>query len=161
MESSCLKEMPGSARWVKVLAIASLITFSGCAQQPSSEQSGAVVGGVLGGVLGSQVGKGSGKTAATIVGTIVGAVIGGSVGRSMDDVDRMKTAQALEYNPDHRPASWVNPNTGNNYTTIPTRTYDSAQGACREYTIDAIVGGKKETVYGTACRQPDGSWKTI
>jgi surface antigen len=41
---------------------------------------------------------------------------------------------------------------------VPTNTYDSATGPCREYTIDAVIGGKREKVYGTACRQPDGSW---
>lgn len=156
-----LKDNYVSARWLKLMTIVSLITVYGCAQQPGSEQSGAVVGGVLGGVLGSQVGKGSGKTAATIAGTIIGAVIGGNVGRTMDDVDRMKTAQVLENNRDHQAATWKNPNTGNSYTTIPTRTYESAQSACREYTVEAIIGGKKEQVYGTACRQPDGSWKNI
>ena len=25
----------------------------------------------------------------------------------------------------------------------------------------AVIGGKTETVCGTACRQPDGSWKSI
>ncbi|TNF95935.1 MAG: hypothetical protein EP297_11240, partial [Gammaproteobacteria bacterium] len=56
------------------------------------------------------------------------------------------------------PSSWENPDTGNQYTVVPTKSYESASGLCREYTIDADVGGKKEQVYGTACRQPDGSW---
>lgn len=30
---------------------------------------------------------------------------------------------------------------------------------CREYYMTANIGGKKEQVYGTACRQADGSWK--
>jgi surface antigen len=42
---------------------------------------------------------------------------------------------------------------------VPTRTYASAQGPCREYTMDAVVGGRPENVYGTACRQADGSWR--
>lgn len=161
MKKIYLKARHESVRWFKLLAIGSLITIYGCAQQSANEQSGEVVGGVLGGVLGSQVGKGSGRTAATIVGTIIGAVIGGNIGRTMDDVDRMKTAQTLEYNRDRQASTWVNPNTGNDYTTIPTRTYDSAQGPCREYTVEATIGGKKEQVYGTACRQEDGSWKNM
>ena len=27
--------------------------------------------------------------------------------------------------------------------------------------IDAVIGGRKEKVYGTACRQPDGSWQVV
>jgi len=30
---------------------------------------------------------------------------------------------------------------------------------CREYTLEALIGGQPETIYGTACRQADGSWK--
>jgi hypothetical protein len=33
------------------------------------------------------------------------------------------------------------------------------QGPCREYTVEGQVGGKRETLVGTACRQADGSWR--
>jgi len=135
------------------------IALTGCATPPSQEQTGMIVGGVLGGVLGSQVGEGGGRTAATIVGTIVGATIGGSVGRSMDEHDRLKTAHALENVRTGVPSRWHNPDTGNQYTVVPTRTYEVAQGPCREYTVDAVVGGKPDKVFGTACRQADGSWR--
>jgi len=32
---------------------------------------------------------------------------------------------------------------------------------CREFQSEIIVGGERETGYGTACRQPDGSWKIV
>ena len=120
-----------------------------------------VVGGIMGGVLGAQVGEGSGKTVATIVGTLAGAVIGGAVGRSMDETDRLKTALTLENVRTGVPARWRNPDTGNDYAVTPTRTYDTAEGPCREYTVEAMIAGKKDTVYGTACRQPDGSWRVM
>ena len=135
------------------------VTLVGCAAPPTQEQAGMVIGGVLGGVLGSQVGGGHGQTAATIIGSIAGAVIGGSVGRSMDDRDRLKTAHALESVRTGVPSTWRNPDTGNQYTVLPTKTYDTSSGPCREYTIDARVGGRPERVYGTACRQADGSWR--
>jgi len=121
-----------------------------------------VVGGALGGLLGSQV---SGKhddwrTAAIIAGTMAGAAIGGSIGQTMDEVDRMKTAQSLEAVRTGVPSAWQNPDTGNQYSVTPTRTFVTAEGPCREYTINALIGGQQETVYGTACRQPDGSWST-
>jgi hypothetical protein len=31
---------------------------------------------------------------------------------------------------------------------------------CREYQRTVTIDGKTETAYGTACRQPDGTWKT-
>ena len=143
------------------LALGTVLAAAGCATQPTQEQTGMVIGGVLGGVLGHQVGRGSGQTAATIIGTIVGAAVGGAVGRSMDETDRMKTAATLETVRTGVPSTWRNPDTGNQYTVVPTRTYDTAQGPCREYTVDAVVAGKKEKVYGTACRQPDGSWRAM
>ena len=32
---------------------------------------------------------------------------------------------------------------------------------CREFQQTLIVGGRTENAYGTACRQPDGSWEII
>jgi surface antigen len=145
-----------------VLMVTALaLGLGGCAAPPSNEQGGMVVGGILGGVLGSQVGRGSGRTAAIIVGTLVGAAIGGNVGRSMDATDRLKTAHALESVRTTVPSTWVNPDTRNQYTVVPTSTYETASGPCREYTMKAVIGGKPETVYGTACRQPDGSWLVV
>lgn len=140
-------------------AIAAALATVGCETPATREQQGMVIGGILGGVLGSQVGHGHGQTAATILGALAGVAIGGSVGRSMDDTDRLKTAHALETVRTSVPSRWRNPDTGNQYTVVPTRTYDSAQGPCREYTIDGVIGGKKESIVGTACRQADGSWR--
>ena len=150
---------------MKRMLIAGLIVvlssaLSGCQTNTGqNEQAGMIIGGVLGGVLGKQVGQGDGQVAAIIVGTLVGAQIGGSVGRSMDDTDRLKTAHTLETVRTGVSSTWRNPDTGNAYAVTPTRTYDSGSGPCREYSVDAQIGGKPETVYGTACRQADGSWK--
>lgn len=32
---------------------------------------------------------------------------------------------------------------------------------CREYQSSANIAGKTQKTYGTACRQPDGSWRII
>jgi len=146
-------------RFVVLLLVGAAIALGGCANQGTQEQTGMIVGGALGGLLGSQVGRGHGRIAATIIGTLAGAAIGGSIGRSMDETDRMKTAAALEDVRTGVPSAWRNPDTGYEYTVTPTRTYESASGPCREYAVDAVIGGKKEKVYGTACRQPDGSWQ--
>lgn len=135
--------------------------LSGCASSPSQEQSGMVIGGILGGALGSQIGSGQGSTVATVIGTLVGASIGGNIGRSMDEQDRIKVAHALETVQTGVPSQWRNPDSGNRYTVVPTQTYETSGKPCREYTIDGQIGGQKEKIYGTACRQPDGSWKTV
>jgi surface antigen len=143
-------------------AVIALPAMTGC-ETTTHAQQGEVIGGVLGGVLGSQVGEGSGQTAAIIIGTMAGAMIGRQVGQTMDDVDRMKTAQALNNNRTGQPTTWTNPDTGYEYTVTPTRTFEEPPGApCREFQLDATVGGEPgQEVYGTACLQPDGSWKIV
>lgn len=118
-----------------------------------------VIGGLLGGVLGSQVGHGDGRTAAIILGSLAGAAVGGSVGNSMAEVDKLRTAQTLETVRTGVPSSWRNPDSGNQYVVVPTRTFETASGPCRDYSIDAVIAGKKDKIFGTACRQPDGSWQ--
>ncbi len=144
-----------------IIAIFSLSLLAGCQSSSPKRDTGVVTGAVVGGLLGSQIGHGRGRTAATILGALAGAYIGGSIGASMDEQDRYRANQALETYPDNRTSSWQNPNTGNSYTVTPTSTYETASGPCREYTTEAIIGGKPETIYGKACRQSDGSWQAV
>jgi surface antigen len=137
------------------------VALAACQSEPTKEQVGTITGGVLGGALGSQVGSGHGRTAAIVAGTLAGAFIGGQVGKSMDETDRLKAAHALETAPTGAPTSWRNPDTGSTYTVTPTRTYQASSGPCREYTTQALIDGKQETLHGTACRQPDGTWKAV
>jgi hypothetical protein len=37
----------------------------------------------------------------------------------------------------------------------------TAQPYCREYQTTTMVGGELKPSYGTACQQPDGSWKIV
>lgn len=121
---------------------------------------GSVLGGAVGGALGSKVGDGSGKTAAVIGGTILGYLIGGAIGRHMDEIDQNCVGQILEYAEDRQSVEWRNPDLDARYQVTPVSTFQNGAGQyCREYTTDAVVGGRKQQLYGTACRQPDGSWR--
>ena len=123
---------------------------------------GAVLGGVAGGAVGQTIGSGSGRTIATITGAVLGAVLGGTIGRSLDEADRACYGETLEYAPDRSTVAWVNPNTGASYQVSPQATWQGSGGQyCREYVTTADVGGQAQTVYGTACRQPDGSWRLM
>jgi len=156
--------MNQSRTFQTAIAVLIMMFISACSSFDSrseNEQAGMIIGAVMGGVLGSKVGKGHGRTAAIIAGTMIGSAIGGSIGKSMDDTDRLKAAHSLETVRTGVQSSWVNPDTGYRYSVTPTRTYNRGAGPCREYTIDANIGGKKEKVYGTACRQADGSWKVV
>ena len=116
-------------------------------------------GAILGGVVGHQIGGGSGQTVATIGGAALGAFVGSRVGRKMDNNDQRKTAEALEKSPNDRATTWRNPDTGQTYSVTPTHTYTSPSGPCRDFTTTTQIDGHQEVVQGTACRQPDGTWK--
>ena len=88
-------------------------------------------------------------------------MLGGHIGQSMDEVDRMKMSRALETCQTNQTTRWVNPDNGNRYSVTPKRTYSRHGQPCREYTTTAIIGGKKQEIYGTACRQADGSWRVV
>ena len=121
---------------------------------------GSAVGAAAGGLLGSQFGKGGGNTIMTITGVLAGALAGGYVGRQMDPVDQACIGRALENTPTSQTVAWQNPDTKSSYWVTPTKTFQEQDGTpCREYVTDAVIGGKREQVTGTACRQPDGSWK--
>ena len=144
-----------------LLAIAGSISLLGCAGMDQADQ-GEIIGGVVGGVIGSQIGDGSGQTAAIIIGTIAGSMIGRQIGETMDEQDRYNTALALNDSRTGEGTTWVNPDNGNTYKVTPTRTYEESGGPCREFRLDADVGGQPDQeVYGTACLQSDGSWLVV
>jgi surface antigen len=141
-----------------LVAAMGLTLAAGCETMTHAEQ-GEVIGGVVGGVVGAQIGEGSGQTAAIIIGTLAGAMIGRHLGETMDDVDRMKTARTLNDSRTGESTTWVNPDTGYEYTVTPTKTFEESGGPCREFSLNATVGGQPDQeVYGTACLQADGSW---
>lgn len=77
-----------------------------------------------------------------------------------DQTDQLKASQVIEKSETGRSATWVNPDSGAQVTVTPTRTWQREdEQYCREYTTGVTVGGENQKAYGTACRQPDGSWK--
>lgn len=137
------------------------LSVMGCSNM-NKQDVGMLTGGVAGGLLGSTVGGGNGKILAIAAGTLAGAFIGGQVGKSMDETDRLKMNRALENNAVGQPAYWHNSNTGANYEVVPTKNVTvEGNEYCREYRTMANIGGKKQQVYGTACRKPDGSWQAV
>ena len=137
------------------------LSLVGC-DSMTKQDVGVVTGGVAGGLLGSTIGQGNGRILAIAAGTLAGAYIGGAIGKNMDDTDRLKMNQALESNNVGQPAYWHNNKTGNNYEVVPTRNVTvDGNPYCREYRSVANIAGKKQQVYGTACRQPDGTWQAV
>ncbi len=139
------------------------VALSGCAHSGPRATVGAAGGAAAGGLLASALG---GESEAIGAGVILGGLLGGAVGDSLDRVDRMyaaDTAQyALEYDRSGTTSTWHNPDTGHYGSVTPVETYQTARGEyCREFQQTVTVGGRTEDAYGTACREPDGSWRIL
>ena len=150
------------------IMMASTLALGACQTMDGSNTKqivGTGSGALIGGILGSKVGNGSGQLWATGAGALLGALAGSEIGKSLDAADRGYSEKAT-YNAHQAPVgetiTWRNPDSGNYGTVTPTRDGYSSGGAyCREYQQTVYVGGKKESAFGRACRQPDGSWKIV
>jgi len=132
----------------------------------SKQDLGTGIGAIGGAVAGAQFGKGDGKIVTGALGALLGAGIGNAVGSSLDRADMnyyQKTSQkALETGQTGQALPWSNPQSGNSGAIIPSAPYKNDNGQyCREFQNKITVGGKTESGYGTACRQPDGSWQIV
>ncbi len=152
-------------RFLVAAALASALALSGCANdgRGGKETAGTLIGAGLGAWACSAIGKGSGNVVAIAAGTLIGGAIGNSIGKSMDDVDRMRLREAEQraYSaPIGETIVWENPKSGNYGRVTPVREGRSTGGRyCREFQSEITVGGKREQAHGTACQEPDGSWR--
>jgi surface antigen len=146
-------------------AVMAGIALSGCAGYDAGTKQtvGTGAGALIGGLLGSQVGGGKGQLWATGAGVLLGALAGSEIGKSLDkaDIAYMNQAQSRAYTaPLGESISWNNPESGNRGTYTPVRDGQTRTGAyCRQYQQTIYVGGQQETATGTACKNPDGTWK--
>ncbi len=131
----------------------------------NNEAMGTFLGAAIGMGLGALAGHDA-RPAAMTMGAMVGGLAGNQVGRKLDEADRIKmqhTQQsALEAGRSYDTAGWYNPDTGNRGSYTPQPAYRADNGQyCREYAEIVIIDGAEQRAYGTACRQPDGSWKIM
>lgn len=139
-------------------------------KQTTGAAVGAVGGAILGGMAGDALG-GGGKNAIAIgagaaLGGISGLLLGSGVGESLDRADRMYAERSWNdamRAPVGEEIVWDNPRSGNSGYTVATRqgSVPSTGRVCREYTTKIKVGGKDETLVGTACENPDGTWSVL
>ena len=150
-----------------IALMAAALALAACSQRPGQKETvGTIIGAAAGGLAGAQFGKGRGKLVTTTIGTLLGTLAGNEVGKSLDRADRLAvkrtTQESLESAPVGKTTTWKNPDTGNEGTVTPEKTYQRDDGTyCREFTQTIKVGGRTEEGYGTACRQPDGTWKIV
>src|SRR5262245_6876286 len=148
-----------------ISAFFALSALAGCASSGSGggysdEQIGTVLGALGGAAIGAAASDGNWWAIGG--GALVGGLVGNRVGNYLDERDRQQaysTADyALDHNKDGQTATWSNPQNNTGGYTTPTETYQTASGGtCRTYQTGVSAGGLNQT--GTACRQPDGTWK--
>ena len=154
----------------KITSVIVAVSFLAACQTTENNQKqtiGTILGAAGGAVIGANLGKGKGQLLGVALGTLAGAWIGNSVGQSLDELDQMKmqqaTQNALENKPVGQTSSWSNPDTGHSGQVTPTKTYSESGSTepCREYSSTVTIDGQLETITGTACRRPDGTWRTV
>jgi surface antigen len=131
---------------------------------------GGAVGAGLGGLVGSQIGHGTGQLVATGLGVATGAMIGSSVGASMNRSAYYGSgggyAAPVTYGfPAYQPTYVAPPAADIRVVYVPQPVVVSGGfvGAppteCRPFTQTTRIGGEIRTTQGTACLQPDGTWR--
>jgi len=93
-------------------------------------------------------------------------VVGNRIGNYLDEKDQQRAVQnanyALSHNPDGQTSRWSNPQNNTGGYTTPVKTVQTATGStCRTYQTGVSADGQNQSGTGTACRQPDGTWKVV
>ena len=147
------------------MMIAISLLSSNCAGNNWNENQKAIIGGAGGAAAGGLIASAlDASTEGVLGGAILGGLIGGAIGNRMDAADRREanraTYRALESAPTGNTQTWKNPDSKNSGSITTTSTYQAQNGQyCREYEQTITVSGETRQAFGTACRQPDGTWK--
>jgi surface antigen len=137
-------------------AALSVLLLSSCANMNKAQMGGAG-GAAAGAIAGQAIGK---NTGATLIGAAVGGMLGYIVGNEMDKFDQQQLTRAYESAPSGQPIAWTNPDSHNQYQVIPQPAYNGPSNQpCRKAEIVAVIDGKTERTYSTACRDMNGSWQ--
>ncbi|MEL6287241.1 MAG: RT0821/Lpp0805 family surface protein [Pseudomonadota bacterium] len=152
-----------------IVALCCSVAFAGCSGPNGTltkSDAGLAVGAVAGGVIGNQFGKGSGRVVGTALGAVIGGIVGSDIGRQLDDADRRAAAEAeyaaLERGQSGVATPWRNPDSGRYGTVVPSSPYKvGGRRDCRDFTHTVYIDGRPETMKGSACRNPDGTWSKV
>ena len=142
-------------KYVSVLALLFLMLLASCANRA---QTGAAGGAAAGALIGQAIGH---NTGGTLIGAAVGTMLGYIVGSEMDKYARQQLDHMYERGVSNQRSTWVNPDTGNQYTVTPQPAYQepSSRRVCRRAEIEAVIDGRPERTYSTACRNEYGQWE--
>jgi len=148
--------------FISILAVLAILSLGACTNMQVQEGKKGQVGGVGGAATGAILGQAIGhNTEATLIGAAIGGLLGYIVGNEMDKDDLRELNHVYERGASSRPSSWVNPDTGNQYTVVPEPAYTDSNShrVCRKAEIDAVIDGKMQKTNATACRDAHGHWQ--
>lgn len=100
------------------------------------------------------------KTSATVRDGLASAELSKTVGFFNRSKALRAEYQALEYGATGAPVSW-NGGGIRRGNVIPGPIYQVNTFDCRDYSHTVFVEADATVAKGTACRQPDGSWKLV
>lgn len=92
------------------------------------------------------------------------ASAGASSAYADDDIWLLEdcTQDSLENARTNQATVCENPDTGSFGSVTPVETFQDQHGQyCREYEQTIVIEGREHRAYGTACREPDGSWQIV
>jgi len=129
--------------------------LTACAGHDHDNDTQTVVGATIGGLIGTQVDRGASAPFANV----------DAISRHLNDEDkrRMQEAGARAYEgPLGQTVTWRNDASGHSGSITAKSEHKRATGdLCREFEAQVLAGTHKETGYGIACHQADGSWKVV
>jgi surface antigen len=131
----------------------------------SINQQGSLLGSITGSVGGAQPVKGQSRVVTTAGAAVIGGIASSEAGRQMSDRERGIAAnaeyRALEYGRSGAPMAWDYPATSHRGSIVPGRPYQKGSQYCRTYTHTITRSASPEIVKGTACRESDGTWRSV
>lgn len=112
-----------------------------------------------------QFGASSGGIAEDEASNAIAVLLDNDFGRALEPSDHKAVAdaqkRALRARGVGAAVAWQNRKTGRSGEVRPGPVYQVNDTACREFTHLMVVEGRQLSSRGTACRQEDGSWKTL
>lgn len=132
-------------------------------------------GGLIGGGLGAGIGYAAGKSKGAAIGGVLGLGLGAMLALAAEQDNHRRYPRAVyapppvytpppafapapAYRPSYQPGA---------YQPAPVPAADPyaaaqySQAHCREYSGTISVDGTARAAYGTACLQPDGTWRIV
>ncbi len=96
---------------------------------------------------------------AVLIKTAAGPKLVDIVANQMGTYDRQVLNHVYERGISSQTTSWVNPDRGSQFQVTPQPAYAARENrSCRKAEITAIIAGKTEKTYATACRYKNGQW---